>query len=150
MAGNYAGKVLFTLVVDSVDLPSGFVDAGTGTFSNDARVNVAARMNGGEPRVEQISFYYDRQHGRGVFTGVADGKSLFIMTDQGPTVERDADNRAPVVEAFAVSVLTALDFQVSETSPKKPNCTWTIVPLNELGNGYGTLVVAGMAGHSGD
>ena len=111
-----------------------------------AEANAASLLTNGSPRVEQVGFYYDQINSRGVLTGVADANGLIEITegDKPQLVGMDAKSgTSEVVQAFVASIVEQAGL------PRDTSCTWVIVPLDELGGGFGTLHLGGMAGISG-
>lgn len=145
MATKQVRKLLFSIYIDGnqerpVDLE---------TLANDFRPNSIAEQNavssfGEQPRlVDQIGFYHDPINTKGVFTGVADAQDLIEVPEDGkPRRVPDSTGTSSNVQAFVDSVVKGLGLEGAKF-------TWVVVPLDELGGGFGTLYTEGMAGIQG-
>lgn len=138
-------KLLFSIYIDGnqehpVDLK---------TLAKKFPPNSIAKQNAvstfaGEPRlVDQIGFYYDPSNIKGVFTGVADAQDLIEVPEDGkPRRVMDSTGTSSKVQTFVDSVVRGLGLEGAAF-------TWVVVPLDELGSGFGTLYTEGMAGIQG-
>lgn len=170
MATKYVRKLLFSIFIVGAEVPSlqdkfpkesitkenaekefsleAIVKANpTETDSPDANPNEhpkPLRSPDGSPRVKQIGFYYGKD--AGVLVGVADADGLIEVSVDGKPqiVGMDPETeKSEVAQAFVASIVKQAELG------ENTSYTWVLVPLDELGGGFGTLHLGGMAGISG-
>jgi hypothetical protein len=141
MAGTNVRKLLFTFVVVGEEHVGTFKNAFPhDEFSGDGIQN-ALRFSE-EPRLEQLGYYVDWIHQRLVLTGVANAQGLIEVTPEGQPQLVVLEPGGEAIRGFVASVMEKAGL---EAAP----CTWVVLPLDELGGGFGTLHIKGMAGVSG-
>lgn len=147
MATQYVRKLLFSIFIDSADGPPKDLNTlAEEDFPSTADPKALAALKfSADPRVEQIGFYYSRDNSKGVFVGVADGQELIEITADGKPrlAGMDAENHeSKEVINFVASI-------VRQAGLGETKSTWVVVPLDELGSGFGALHLGGMGGISG-
>ncbi|MBV7338264.1 hypothetical protein KFU94_60570 [Chloroflexi bacterium TSY] len=81
-----------------------------------------------------------------VFVGIIKGHDMMTLDEDNlPCLARESGSEKPV---FNERLVRAIRESLVLNDPKL-KCTWIVVPLNELDNGRGTLLVDGMAGITG-
>ena len=143
-------KFLFSIFIadETHTLADTFASLAT-HFSDNARENAEFMFGPAEiTPPEQIGLYHDPLNHRVIITGVASGPGLVEINETGQPQLVMVDPQpgmgypTPKVLEFLIAVKDRLEIAGSM-------CTWIVVPLDELGGGFGTLHVRGMAGISG-
>jgi hypothetical protein len=146
MAFTYGRKLLFSIFIDGNqgNLPFD-IRLLEEEFTPDsiARDNAISKFAGVPRQVEQVGYYYNSENNQGVFTGVANAQYLIEVPENGkPQMVMDSTGKVANVQTFIDSVMNILGLPDA-------TCIWIVVPLDELGSGFGTLFTGGMAGIQG-
>jgi hypothetical protein len=145
MSFTYGRKLLFSIFIDgNQGEPPIELSNLQESFPPDssARENAERIFSAGLGLVEQIGFYYNREDNKAVFTGVADAQRLIEVPENGkPQMVMDSTGKSSNVQMLLDSVIKDVGLEGAKS-------TWVVVPLDELGNGFGTLYAGGMAGIS--
>jgi hypothetical protein len=145
MSFTYGRKLLFSIFIDGnqgeppielIKLRESFRP------DSSARENAERNFAAGLGLVEQIGFYYNQEDNIGIFTGVANAQRLIEVPENGkPQMVMDSTGTSSNVQTLVDSVIKDVGLEGAKN-------TWVVVPLDELGNGFGTLYTGGMAGIS--
>jgi hypothetical protein len=145
MSFTYGRKLLFSIFIDgNQGDPPLELSPLQEDFPPDssARENAELKFAAGPRLVEQIGFYYDKDNNKAVFTGVANAQRLIEVPEHGrPQMVMDSTGQSSNVQALVDAVIRDVGLEGAKS-------TWVVVPLDELGNGFGTLYTGGMAGIS--